>query len=94
MRIFVSAPEGRRKLALLSRRVIVPIGSRVPAETFRINVPNASDAVVTKEFYPDIVKDLRPTATVTFSISCGGNKFKDKVAIRTLDERSIGTIKS
>ena len=59
--------------------LIVPIGSRVQAETFRINVPNASDAVVTKEFYPDIVKDLRPTATVTFSISCGGNKFKDKV---------------
>jgi len=59
--------------------LIVPIGSRVQAETFRINVPNASDAVVTKEFYPDIVKDLSATATVTFSISCGGNKFKDKV---------------
>jgi hypothetical protein len=51
----------------------------VQAETFRINVPNASDPVVTKESYPDIVKDLSPTAAATFSISCGGNKFKDKV---------------
>jgi hypothetical protein len=59
--------------------LVVPIGSRVQLETFRINVPKASDAVVTKDSYPDIVKDLRPTATGTFSISCGGNKFKDKV---------------
>jgi hypothetical protein len=59
--------------------LVVPIGSLVQAETFRTNVPNASDSVVTKESYPDIVKDLSPTATATFSISCGGNKFKDKV---------------
>src|SRR5262245_17106058 len=59
--------------------LVVPIGSRVQPETFRINVPNALDAVVTKESYADIVKDLSPTATVTFPISCGGNKFKDKV---------------
>ena len=59
--------------------LVVPIGSRVQPATFRINVPNASDPVVTKESFPDIVKDLRPTATGTFSISCGGNKFKDKV---------------
>src|SRR5262245_20647916 len=59
--------------------LVVPIASRVQPETFRINVPNASDSVVTKESYPDIVKDLSPTATVTFPISCGGNKFKDKV---------------
>jgi hypothetical protein len=59
--------------------LVVPIASRVQPETFRINVPKASDAIVTKTSYPDIVKDLSPTATGTFSISCGGNKFKDKV---------------
>jgi hypothetical protein len=61
------------------KALVVPIASRVQPETFRINVPSASDAVVTKTSYPDIVKDLSPTATATFSISCGGNKFKDKV---------------
>src|SRR5262245_7813654 len=59
--------------------LVVPIASRVQPETFRINVPSASDAVVTNESYPRIVKDLSPTATATFSISCGGNKFEDKV---------------
>jgi len=67
--------------------LVVPIGSRVQAETFRINVPNAADSVVTKESYPDIVKDLSPTATVTFSISCGGNKFKDKVTTYSRREK-------
>ena len=74
--------------------LIVPIGSRVQAETFRINVPNASDAVVTKEFYPDIVKDLRPTATVTFLDLLRRAINSRTRSIRTLDERSIGTIKS
>jgi len=59
--------------------LVVPIASRVQPETFRINVPSASDAVITNESYPRIVKDLRPTATATFSISCGGNKFEEKV---------------
>jgi hypothetical protein len=59
--------------------LVVPIASRVQPETFRINVPNASDPVVTKTSYPDIVKDLSPTAVATFPISCGGNKFDDKV---------------
>jgi hypothetical protein len=59
--------------------LVVPIASRVQPETFKINVPNASDPIVIKESYPDIVNDLRPTASGTFSISCGGNKFDDKV---------------
>jgi hypothetical protein len=49
--------------------LVVPIASRVQPETFRTNVPSASDPVVTKESYPLIIKDLRPTAAATFSIS-------------------------
>jgi hypothetical protein len=67
--------------------LVVPIASRVQSETFRINVPGSSDSAVTKESYSDIVKDLRPTTTVTFSISCGGNKFKDKVTTYSRREK-------
>ena len=59
--------------------MVVPIASRVQPETFRLNVPSAADPIVKKESYPDIVKDLSPTAAATFSVSCGGNKFEDKV---------------
>lgn len=59
--------------------LVVPIASRVQPDTFRLNVPSAADPIVKKESYPDIVKDLSPTAAVTFSVSCGGNKFEDKV---------------
>jgi hypothetical protein len=59
--------------------LVVPVASRVQPETFRTNVASASDSIVTKASYPDIVKDLSPTAAVAFSISCGGNKFEDKV---------------
>jgi hypothetical protein len=46
---------------------------------FRKNITAASDSEVTKTTYPDIVSDLSPTNTVTFSVSCGKNKDKDKV---------------
>lgn len=59
--------------------LVVPIASRVQPETFRTNVPSASDPIVKMESYADIVKDLSPTTAATFSISCGGNKFEDKV---------------
>ena len=59
--------------------LVVPVASRVQPETFLTNVPNALNPIVKKESYPDIVKDLRPTVTGTFSISCGGNRFEDKV---------------
>lgn len=59
--------------------LVVPIASKVQAATFRKNIGSASDAEVTKESFPDIVRDLSPTRTVTFSVSCAGKSFKDKV---------------
>ncbi len=58
--------------------LVVPIGSRVQAATFRKNIVSASDSEVTKDSYPDIVRDLSPTKSGTFSVKCGGKKFKDK----------------
>ena len=59
--------------------LVIPIASKVQATTFRTNVGAASDSVVTKESYLDIVRDLSPTKTATFSVSCGGKSFEDKV---------------
>jgi hypothetical protein len=59
--------------------LVIPIASKVQAATFRTNVGAASDSVVTKESYLDIVRDLSPTKTATFSVSCGGKSFEDKV---------------
>ncbi|MDW7725689.1 MAG: DUF4157 domain-containing protein [Candidatus Methanoperedens sp.] len=59
--------------------LVIPIASKVQAATFRKNVGAASDSVVTKKDYPAIVHDLSPTRTGTFSVSCGGKSFKDKV---------------
>src|SRR5262249_16886967 len=67
--------------------LVVPIASRVQPETFKINVPSASDSIVKKDSYTEIVKDLSPTASGTFSISCGGNKFKDKVTMYSRREK-------
>jgi hypothetical protein len=59
--------------------LVVPIASKVQAITHRINIPTAADSNVTKTSYPKIVSDLSPTTTGTFSVSCGGKSFKDKV---------------
>jgi hypothetical protein len=59
--------------------LVVPIASKVQPESFRINIGSASDAKVTKDSYSEIVKDLSPTTTVIFSVSCGKRKDKDKV---------------
>ena len=59
--------------------LVVPIASKVQPITHRINIPTAADSNVTKTSYPKIVSDLSPTTTGTFSVSCGGKSFKDKV---------------
>jgi hypothetical protein len=59
--------------------VMVPIASKVQDVTFRKNISAATDAEVTQTTYPDIVRDLSPTRTVTFSVSCGGKSFSDTV---------------
>lgn len=57
----------------------VPVASKVQDVTFKTNIPSATDAAVTKTTYADIVRDLSPTTTGTFSVSCGGKSFKDTV---------------
>jgi hypothetical protein len=59
--------------------LVIPIASKIQPIDFRKNITAASDSEVTKTTYPDIVSDLSPTNTVTFSVSCGKNKDKDKV---------------
>jgi hypothetical protein len=59
--------------------LVVPIASKVQPITHRINIPSAADSNVTKTSYPKIVPDLSPTTKGTFSVSCGGKSFKDKV---------------
>jgi hypothetical protein len=59
--------------------LVVPIVSKVQTATFRKNIDNASAAEVTKESFADIVHDLSPTTSATFSVSCGNKKDKDKV---------------
>jgi hypothetical protein len=59
--------------------LVVPVVSKVQDATFRKNVTSATDAVVTKDTYTDIINDLRPTNTAKFSVSCGGKDFKDRV---------------
>jgi hypothetical protein len=59
--------------------LVVPIVSKVQAATFRKNIDNASAAEVAKESFADIVRDLSPTMSATFSVSCGNKKDKDKV---------------
>jgi hypothetical protein len=59
--------------------LVVPIASKVQPESFRTNIGSASGTKVTKDTYSEIVKDLSPTTTVTFSVSCGKRKDKDKV---------------
>lgn len=59
--------------------LVIPIASKVQPVTFRRNIAAATDAEVTKTTYPDIVSDLSPTATVTFSISCGHTRETDTV---------------
>ena len=59
--------------------LVVPVVSKVQDATFRQNVASATDAIVTKTSYSDIVRDLTPTRTGTFSVSCGSESFKDKV---------------
>jgi hypothetical protein len=58
--------------------LVVPVGSRVQDVTFRKDVGAASDSIVTKQSYPGIVRDLSPTRTQTFSLSCSGKQFEDK----------------
>jgi hypothetical protein len=57
----------------------VNIKSAVKPIDFKINVPSASDQVVKKETYSEIVQDLEPIRKGTFSTSCGGNSFRDEV---------------
>jgi hypothetical protein len=59
--------------------LVVPIASKVQDVTFRKNVESAGSSEVTKTTYPDVVSDLSPTTTATFSVSCGNKKDKDKV---------------
>jgi Domain of unknown function (DUF4157) len=59
--------------------LVVPIASKVQAATFRKNIDSASAAEVTKDSYRDIVRDLSPTRTATFSVSCGRKTDKDTV---------------
>ena len=59
--------------------LVVPVVSKVQDATFRTNVADASDAIVTKATYQDIVADLSPTRKGTFPVACGADKFKDKV---------------
>ena len=59
--------------------LVVPVASKVQPVTFRKNIDSSSAAEVTKDSYTDIVRDLSPTRTATFSVSCGHKKDKDKV---------------
>jgi hypothetical protein len=58
--------------------LVVPVVSKVQDVAFRKNVTDASDALVTKDTYADIIKDLSPTHAHTFGISCAGKDFKDR----------------
>jgi hypothetical protein len=55
----------------------VQIKSAVQPRDFRIDVPSATDAVVTSTSYPRIMRDLRPTRTARFGVSCAGNRWTD-----------------
>src|SRR5262249_25008617 len=59
--------------------LVIPVASKVQAETFRKNIGSAADSEVTKDSYPTIVSVLSPTTKATFSVSCGSRKDKDKV---------------
>src|SRR5581483_5237031 len=59
--------------------LVVPVVSAVQPVSFRKNVTAATDTVVDKTTYSDIVEDLSPTRTGTFTSSCGGKTNKDKV---------------
>jgi hypothetical protein len=59
--------------------LVVPIASKVQPTDFRKDIGSASSTEVTKASYADIISDLAPTNTVTFSVTCGNNKDKDKV---------------
>lgn len=59
--------------------LVVPVVSKVQDVTFRKDVSAASDAIVTKDTYADIIKDLSPTHAHTFGVSCGGQDFRDRV---------------
>lgn len=58
----------------------VPIASKVQPEGHRVNVNSATDSVVKEESYLKILSDLSPTKSVKIKVSCGGNKFIDKVS--------------
>lgn len=77
---------GRRRSQQRSRPRRARVVVRPPA-TFRTNVTSASDPVVTKDSYTDIARDLSPTKTGTFAVSCGGKSFKDKVTTYSRREK-------
>jgi hypothetical protein len=55
----------------------VQIKSAVRPRDFKIDVTSATDAVVTSASYPRITRDLRPTRTARFGVSCAGNQWTD-----------------
>jgi len=57
----------------------VSIASMVQPIDFRINVNAASDPVVTRDTYKDVIDDLRPNRKVKIPVACGGNRFTDQV---------------
>ena len=59
--------------------LVIPVVSKVQPVTFRKNIVSASDAEVTKDSYTDIVRDLNPKRKVTFTSTCSGRSFEDKV---------------
>lgn len=68
------------------KKLTVPIASKVRPLDFRTNIENASDKAVTKTTFQSIIDDLRPDGKATFPISCGGNRFRDKV--KTYSQRN------
>lgn len=60
-------------------KLVVPVVSKVQDVAFRKDVTDASDALVTKDTYKDIIRDLSPTHAHTFGVSCGGQDFEDRV---------------
>jgi hypothetical protein len=58
--------------------IVLPVGSRIQDINFRKNVVTASDSIVTKQSYAEIIHDLSPTRKSELPVSCSGNKFEDK----------------
>jgi hypothetical protein len=59
--------------------LVVRIASAVQPENFRTNVNAAADPVVTRESYPGIIRDLKPTAEGDDTHHCGGAAFPEHV---------------